>query len=137
MGSKLRNLKLSLKDDGLHVAGGWHVFFFTIPFDTIVDIVSTKLDVFEVRVRELDVAGIDLEFLTKFVLEAIKKRLDLTLKGICNFEYIGTLKDHSRALRVLVNPKALVPAFPNLHLREVDIRDREFILKIGEAAKDE
>ena len=131
MGSNLRDLAINLKDDGLHVAGAWHKFFITIPFDTIVDFVTTGTDVFEVRVRELDVAGIDLEFLTKFVLEAMKKRLDSALKGICSFRYVGEEKDHSRALQVTVEPKNLVPAFPDLHLVDVDVRDREFLLKIG------
>jgi hypothetical protein len=131
MGSNLRDLAINLKDDGLHVSGAWHKFFITIPFDTIVDFVTTGTDVFEVRVRQLDVAGIDLEFLTSFVLEAMKKRLDSALKGICSFKYVGEEKDHSRALQVTVEPKNLVPAFPDLHLVDVDVRDREFLLKIG------
>ena len=132
MGSNLRDLKITLMDDGLHVTGKWHTFFFfSISFDTAVDFVTTGVDVFEVRVRKLDVAGIDLEFLTKFVLEALKKRLDTALKGICTFKYVGVEKDHSRALQVTVSPKALVPAFPDLHLVDVDVREREFLLKIG------
>jgi hypothetical protein len=34
-------------------------------------------------------------------------------------------------LKVTVDPKALMPAFPNLHLVDVDVRDRNFLLKIG------
>jgi hypothetical protein len=131
MGSNLRNMAIHLKDDGLHVSGEWHKLFLTIPFDTIVDFVTTGIDVFEVRVRELDVAGIDFEFMTKYVLEIMKKRLDTTLRGSCSFKYVGEEKDHSRALEVTVNPKALVPAFPDLHLVNVDVRDQEFLLKIG------
>jgi hypothetical protein len=44
---------------------------------------------------------------------------------------VGEEKDHSRALQVSVDPKALVPAFPDLHLVDVDIREGEFLLKIG------
>jgi hypothetical protein len=131
MGSKLRDFEMNLKEDGLHVSGKWHAFLFNIPFDTTVDFVTTGLDTFEIRVRDLDVAGIDLEFLSKFVLESMKKRLESTLKGICTFKYMGTEKDHSRSLQVTVDPKALVPAFPDLHLVAVDVRDHEFLLKIG------
>ncbi len=131
IGSRLKNLSMTLKDDGLHVAGEWKALIFTIPFDTIVDFVSTGLDVFEVRVRRLDVEGIDLEFLSNFVLEALKARLDHALKGICTFKDIGEEKDHSRALQVTVEPKTLVPAFPDLHLVDVDVREQEFLLKVG------
>jgi hypothetical protein len=132
MGSKLRNINFGLKDDGLHVTGAWHtLIFFSIPFDVNVDFVTTGVDVFEVRLRKLDVAGIDLEFMSKFILDSIKKRLDQTLKNICTFKYVGEEKDHSRALEVTVEPKALVPAVPDLHLVAVDVRDQEFLLKIG------
>lgn len=131
MGSKLRDFEIAFKDDGLHVSGKWHAFLFSVPFDTIVDFVSTAPDTFEARVREVQVAGMDFAFLTKFVLESTKKRLDQSMQGICTFDYVGEEKDHSRALRVTVDPKRLVPAFPNLHLVAVDVRDREFLLKIG------
>ena len=132
MGSSLRDLNVELRDDGLHVSGKWRTFFlFSIPFDTAVDFVSTGLDRFEVRVRKMAVAGIDLEFLSKFVLESMKNRLDTALKGSCKFTYIGEEKDHSRALEVTVNPKTMIPAFPDLHLVGVDVRDHEFLLKIG------
>ena len=39
--------------------------------------------------------------------------------------------DHTQILRVAVDPKALAPAFPNLHLVDVDVKEREFLLKIG------
>jgi hypothetical protein len=132
MGSKLKNFDLQLKDDGLHVSGSWHELFFSIPFDTVVDFVTTATDVFEVRVREIKIAGIDFNFVTKFVLESMKKRLDESLKGICKFDYVGEEKDHSRALKVTVEPKKLVPALPDMHLVDVDIREREFLLKIGQ-----
>ena len=131
MGSNLREFEIQLKDDGLHVSGKWHLLFISVPFDTIVDFVTTSADVFEARVRKMDVAGIDLEFLTKFVLEALKKRLDKSLKGICSFQYLGEEKDHARALQVTVDPQKLLPAFPFLHLVDVDVREREFLLKIG------
>jgi hypothetical protein len=131
MGDNLRNMQFNLKDDGLHVSGEWHKLFLNIGFDTLVDFVSTGPDVFEVRVRKLDVAGIDLGFLRKFVLESMKKRLDARMKGICKFKYIGEESDDSRALQVSVDPKTLVPAFPDLHLVDVDVRDKEFLLKIG------
>ena len=131
MGSNLRNLQMDLKDDGLHVSGSWHTFLISIPFDTVVDLVTTDVDTFEIRVRKMDAAGINLEFLAKFVLESMKKRLDVALKGICTFAYMGEEKDSSRSLQVKVDPKAMVPAFPGLHLVDLDVRDREFLLKMG------
>ncbi len=132
LGSKLKNLQFRLMDDGLHVSGELHKFFFTIPFQTVVDFASTSVDVFEMRVREFEVAGLDFEFLTNFILEAMKNRLDHALKGICQFRYVGEEKDRARALEVRIDPKSLVPAFPDLHLVEVDIRDSEFLLKVGQ-----
>jgi hypothetical protein len=131
MGSKIKDFDVQLKDDGLHVAGKYRAFIFHVPFDTIVDFVGTGPDVFEVRVRDIKVAGLDLEFLTTVVLESMKKRLDQSLKNICTFTFIGEEKDHSRALQVKVDPKKLVPAFPDLHLVGVDVREREFLLKVG------
>jgi len=131
MGSSLRDFDLQLREDGLHVSGKWHPLLFSLPFDTVVDFSSTAPDVFEARVREIEVAGLDFEFLSKFVLESVKRRLDQSLKGMCAFKYIGEEKDHSRALQVTVNPKELLPAFPDLHLVDVDVREREFLLKIG------
>jgi len=133
MGSKIKSINFNLKDDGLHVEGSWHtLLFFSFPFDVIVDFVTTGIDTFEVRLRKIDFAGIDLEFMSKFILESIKKRLDQTLKKICTFKYVGEEKDHSRALQVTVEPKALVPAVPDLHLVAVDVREGEFLLKIGQ-----
>ncbi|MDR3608651.1 MAG: hypothetical protein P4M08_14910 [Oligoflexia bacterium] len=131
MGSSIRDFSVRLKDDGLHVSGKWHRFFFSIPFETVVDFVSTGADVFEARLRKMDVAGIDFKFLTQFVLEALKLRLDQSLKGICTFDYAGQDGAGTRSLRVTVDPKALVPAFPSLHLVGVDVREREFLLKVG------
>jgi hypothetical protein len=131
MGTQIKNFKVDLKDDGMHVTGEYQAFMFKIPFDTVVDFVSTDVDTFEARVRELKVAGLDLEFLTKYVLEAIKARFSQTLKGLCTFKYVGEESDHSRALQVKVDSQSLVPAFPDLHLLNVDVRDSEFLLKIG------
>ncbi len=131
MVSKLREFSVELKDDGLHVAGKWHAFFFTVPFDTIVDFVTTSPDVFEMRVRELKVAGLNFRFLTKFVLDSLRKRLDNALKGRCDFQDVKDPDGTTRALRVAINSKTLVTAFPDMHVMAVDVRDREFLLKIG------
>ena len=132
MDSKIRNFDIELKDDGLHVTGQYKTFlFFKVPFEVIVDFVSTGTDVFEVRLREMEVAGINMGVMAKLVLEILEKRLDQALKGICKFKYLGEEKDHARALQVTVDPKALIPAFPDLHLIEVDMRDREFLMKVG------
>ncbi|MBS1970746.1 MAG: hypothetical protein JSU04_10580 [Bdellovibrionales bacterium] len=127
----IRDFEMTLKDDGLHVSGKWHKYFFNIPFDTTVDFETTAPDVFEIRLRELNVEGIDLKFLTKFALDAVKDRLDAALAGICTFEYLGEDKDASHVLKVTVEPKKLVPAYPNLHLVAVDVGNRQFMLKIG------
>jgi hypothetical protein len=131
LGSNLREMQFHLRDDGMHVSGKWHKFFINVPFETTVDFVTTAADTFEVRVRELEVGGIDFEFLTKYVLEAMKARLESALEGLCSFKYLGVESDHSRALQVSVDARKLVPAFPELHLVDVDIREREFLLKIG------
>lgn len=128
----IRDINFQLKDDGLHVSGKWHtMLFLSIPFDTVVDFTSTGPDVFVIKLRDMAVAGIDLQFMSKFVLESMKKRLNKRLKGICHFKYIGEESDKSRVLQVTVDPKTLVPAFPTLHLVDVDVRDGEFLLKIG------
>lgn len=131
LGSDIRDFEVTMKDDGLHVSGKWHKFFLNIPFDTTVDFVTTEPDIFEVRLRELSVEGVDFKFLTKYALDAIKERLDKALTGICEFKYIGEGKDESEVLQVKVQPKNLVPAFPDLHLVAVDVSNREFMLKIG------
>jgi hypothetical protein len=132
VGANLRGFSIQLKEDGLHASGRWKSFlFFSIPFDTVVDFKTTGTDVFEVRVRKMDVAGLNVEFLSKYVLDSIHQRLDQSLKGICTFKDLGKSADDSRALQVTVDTKALVPAFPDLHLIDVDIRNQEFLLKMG------
>lgn len=132
MGSKLTDLKIDLQKDGLHVSGKYHQFFISIPFDTVVDFDTAEdIDSFDVSVRDIEVAGIDLEFMTGFILDSIKNRLDQSLQGICSFEYRGEQKDKSRVLRVRMNPAKLIPALPNLHLVDIEVREREFLLKIG------
>ena len=131
MPAKLSDLDLQFKDDGLHISGKWKTFFWNVPFDMTVDFVSKEVDVFDVKVRKVDVGGLDLEFLAKYALEMVQKRLELMFKDRCKFEYVGTEKDQSRTLRVTADPAKLVPAFPDLHLLEVDIRERVFLMKIG------
>jgi hypothetical protein len=131
MGDKLRDFKVELKEDGMHVHGKYHKFFFNIPFATTVDFVMIEPDVFEARVRDLHLAGFDVDFLSSVVLESIKAKLETMLKGLCEFEYVGEQKDHSRALRVTVDSDKLVPAFSELYLVDVDVRDHQFLLKVG------
>jgi hypothetical protein len=131
MGPKIRNFEVTLREDGLHVSGEWKALLVHIPFDTVVDLASTGTDSFDLKVRELKVADIELEALSGLVLESLKKRLDSSMKGVCAFSYVGEEKDRSRALRVTVDPKALLPAVPGMHLVDVDIREREFLLKLG------
>lgn len=129
--ANIENFDVSLQEDGVHVTGEWKKYFFTIPFDVIVDFVTTKPDVFEVRLRKLKAKGVDVKFLTEYALDAVKERLDKTLAGICTFQYMGIDKDENHVLEVTVEPKKLVPAFPDLHLVGVDVANREFFLQIG------
>jgi hypothetical protein len=39
-------------------------------------------------------------------------------------------------LRVRIEPKKLIPAFPSFHLTGVDVRDRNFMLKIGRITRE-
>jgi len=128
-GSRIRDLKFDFRDDGIHVSGGYRVLLVTVPFDTTIDIAATSLDAFEVRVRQLDIAGIDFDYLKKVALGSIRKRLDERFPGVCQFE--DAEDGPERILKVRVDPKLLMPAFPNLHLVDVDVRDRFFLLKIG------
>lgn len=134
MGSKLSNFKIELKKDGLHVTGIYHAFFLKIPFDTIVDFDNADDvdDAIDVSVRDIKVWNIDFEFMAGFILEAMKYRLDQTLKSICSFEYLGEKSDKSRVLRVHFDPKALIPALPGLHLADLEIREHEFLFKIDD-----
>ncbi|MFI5348386.1 MAG: hypothetical protein ACHQ2Z_02485 [Elusimicrobiota bacterium] len=132
MDSRIRNFALEFKEDGLHASGEWRTLgLIHIPFDAIIGFVWISPDVFEIRVSELEIAGIDLKVLTKIALETVRKRLDAAMKGICTFEYVGEEKDRSRAMRVTVNVPALLPAFPDLRLTGIVSRDKELLLKAG------
>lgn len=132
LGSGMKNFQLELRDDGLHVSGRYKAFlFFSFPFETTIDLESTGVDEFEAEVRKVEVGGNNFSFLAKYALESLQDRLSQSLKGICTFDYLGKQGDESYALRVHVDPKALVPALPGLHLIDVDVREHEFLLKVG------
>jgi hypothetical protein len=130
MGSDVKDFKIRFKNGGIHISGKIHKFFWDIPFDGLVDFISTGPDTFEVRLRNLEVLRMDFKFLTPLALTAVKSRLKKALKGVCTYKYLGN-KDHSRVLQVTIEPKKLIPAFPDFHLVGVDVRDRNFMLKIG------
>lgn len=130
LSSDIKNFKIKFKNGGIHISGKIKKFFVEVPFEGLVDFVSTEPDVFEVRLRELEVMKLDLKFLTPLALTAVKSRLKKALKGICTYKYLGN-KDHSRILQVTINPKKLIPAYPDFHLVGVDVRDRNFMLKLG------
>ena len=130
IGENIKDFKIRFKAGGIHISGKVKKFFMNIPFEGLVDFVSTEPDVFEVRIRKLDVMNMDLKFLTPFVLAAVKGRLVSGMKGMAVYKYVGN-KDHSRILRVKINPKKLIPALPDFHLVGVDVRDRNFMLKLG------
>lgn len=130
IGSTIKDFQVQFQDDGIHISGVVKKFFMSIPFDGIVDFVTTEPDTFEVRLRELEVLRMDFKFLTPYVLKAMKKRLQKALKGICTYKYVGD-QDQSKVLQVKIEPKNLIPAFPEFHLVDVDVRDKNFMLKIG------
>ena len=130
MSANIKDFKIRFKAGGIHISGKLKKFFWDIPFEGLVDFVSTEPDIFEVRLRELEVMNIDLKFLTPIALTAVKSRLKKALNGVCKFKYLGN-KDHSRVLQVKIEPTKLIPAFPNFHLLGVDVRDRNFMLKLG------
>ena len=130
LGSNMKDFKIRFKAGGIQVSGKVRKFFWDIPFEGLVDFISTGPDVFEVRLRQLEVMKVDLKILTPLVLRAVKGRLQKALKGIAKYKYLGD-KDHSRVLQVTINPEKLIPAFPDFHLTDVEVRDRNFMLKIG------
>lgn len=134
MGKNIKDFKIRFRPGGIHISGKVKKFFMEIPFEGLVDFITTAPDVFEVRLRQLKVLRMDLKFLTPLVLKAVESRLKKGLKGIAEYKYLGDL-DNSRVLQVEINPKKLIPAFPDFHLTGVDVRDRSFMLKIGRIEK--
>lgn len=130
MSSDIKDFKIKFKNGGIHISGKLKKFFVTVPFEGLVDFIYTGPDVFEVRLRNLEVMNMDLKFLTPLALTAVKSRLKKALKGICTYKYLGN-KDQSRVLQVTIEPSKLIPALPDFHLVGVDVRDRNFMLKIG------
>jgi len=132
LGDKMSAFRLSLREDGLHVNGRWRgPLGLSIPFHTVLDPVWVANDAFELRLRDIKIAGIDLEALSGLVLDAARKRLDSSLKGICTFREVGRSRFSARALRVQLDMAALIPAFPDLALTAITTRDGELLLKTG------
>jgi len=132
MGQHIRNFSMDFKEDGLHANGDWHEPLLPqIPFHAIVDLDWTGPNMFEIRVRKVEVLRLDFKVLTKIVLEATRNRLDKMLKGAFTFEYVGEEKDRSRAIRVTTHMDTLLPAFPKLTLTGIVIKDKELLLKTG------
>lgn len=130
LGDKIKDFKLSFEEDGLHATGSFKKWFVSVPFDALIDFVSTEPDVFEVRIRRLTALGLNIKFLTKFALGAVKARLNKMLEGVCTFEYVGA-KDEAKSLKITVHTEKLIPAFPNLHLMDIDVSKGAFLLRIG------
>lgn len=134
IGKSIKDFKIRFKAGGIHISGKVRKLFWDIPFEGLVDFVSTGPDIFEVRLRQMIVMKMDIKFLTPLVLRAVKSRLKKGLEGIAKYKYLGD-KDNSRALQVEINPQKLIPAFPDFHLIDVEVRDRSFMLKIGRIEK--
>jgi hypothetical protein len=137
LSDKVDNLDIQMRDDGLHVSGRYRGVGLPVPFDAFVNLVPVETDVFEVRVKGLEVAGLDVPFLTGSVLNLLRNLLDHALEGRSTFEDVQQTADHGRALRVHVGinkegaPAPVVPAFPTLRLKNVEVQEREFILRLG------
>ena len=130
MPDMIHDFNVDFQEDGVHVTGKVKKYFMTIPFDTLVDFVCTEPDVFEVRIREMKVFMVDLKFLTPIALKILRKRLMAALEGIGTFKYVGK-KEKASTLRVRIDSQKLIPAFPGLHLVDVNVRDGNFMLRIG------
>jgi hypothetical protein len=129
----IKKFSMQMTEDGMQAGGAWRIPILpNIPFSTVIDFDWVAPDVFEMRVRSVDIAHIDFKILTGLVLEAAKKRLDAALKGKCTFTYIGEEADHSRAIRVTLDMPSLLPAFPKMRLTGVRVKNKELILKAGE-----
>jgi hypothetical protein len=100
LGPNIRRFSLRLSEDGLMAKGRWRgPLGIEIPFETVLDPVWVADDAFELRLRDIRVAGIDLEVLAGLVLEAAKKRLDASLKGVCTFSDVGKSALRARPAR--------------------------------------
>lgn len=130
MAGKVKDFQLVFKDDGLHAVGKVKLWFVWIPFDTLVDFVSTEPDVFEVRLRRLKAWGMNFKILVPFALRAVESRLDSMFRDLLTYQYLGEV-DETRALKVTVDSQKLVPAFPGLHLLDIDVVDGSIMLRIG------
>lgn len=130
MSSDLKDFKIRFKSGGIHISGKVNKFWMDIPFEGLVDFVSTGPDVFEVHLRKLKALNIDFKFLTPLALAAVESRFKKALQGVGSYKYLGK-QDHSRVLQITIKPEKLIPALPDFHLVGVDVRDRNFMLKIG------
>lgn len=130
LGSTIKDFKIRFKNGGIHISGKANKFWMDIPFEGLVDFTTVSPDVIEVKLRKLEVLNVDLKFLTPVVLTAVKSRFKKALKGIATYKYLGN-KDHTRVLQITIVPSKLIPALPDFHLVGVDVRDRNFMLKIG------
>jgi hypothetical protein len=130
MSSDIKDFKIRFKNGGIHISGKIRKFFVDFPFEGLIDFIYTGPNVFEVRLRKLEALSMDFKFLTPLALAAVKSRFKKALKGVGTYQYLGK-KDHSRVLQITIESKKLIPAFPEFHLVGVDVRDRNFMLKIG------
>lgn len=130
MSTDIKDFKIRFKSTGIHISGKYRKWFIDVPFEGLVDFTTTDIDVIEVRLRKLKAMNLDLKFLTPAALTLVKSRFKKALQGIGKYKYLGN-KDHSRVLQITIKPEKLIPALPDFHLVGVDVRDRNFMLKIG------
>jgi hypothetical protein len=124
---KLKNVQLSIKDDGLHIKGKYPIMIIgSIDFEAVVTLVWTSPNVFEARLHQIKVFSVDL---TRIVLSSVQADLSEALKGVCAFQRLGAAPDGSQVLRVSMDMKAMMPAMPALELSGITTRDKVLILK--------
>jgi hypothetical protein len=135
LAGKVSDIQIAFAPDGIHATGRVPnpllSFLPKIGFAAVLDLAWVAPNAFEIRVREAKVSFIDVKSFTKTVLDAAKSRFDAALKGTCAFSYVGSEADGSRAIRVTLDMTKMLPAFPDLALTGIAVKDHELVLKVG------
>lgn len=135
MGDSVQDLKVLFLEDGIHITGSYKKWFLSVPFDTLADFSALEPDVFEVRLRKFKVLGVNLSFLVQPALSLMRERLESALQNFCTYEYLGK-EDGDNVLVIKFDTPKLIPAFPNLHVVDVNFSNGAFMLGIGKTQKE-
>ena len=127
VGDKIKDFSLHIKEDGLHVSGGYRVpIISSIRFDATVNLVWTAPNAFELRVHKIKILVFDV---TKTVVDVVQKGLGKSLSGFAVFEYAGEREGGVQVLRARVDMSRLMPAVAGLSLSGITTRENVLILK--------